>query len=132
MEVLIVIAIILILTSGVGFMAFRYIAKSRQVTARSQIETLSLALDAYALDCLRYPTMEQGLDALWTRPTVEPVPEGWDGPYVTKKVTVDPWGHPYEYREPGPDGLPFGIRSFGADGEAGGEGNDRDFTSWED
>jgi general secretion pathway protein G len=131
-EVLIVIAIILILTSGVGFMAFRYIAKSRQVTARSQIETLSLALDAYALDCLRFPTTEQGLNALWTRPTVEPVPEGWDGPYVTKKVTVDPWGHPYEYREPGPNGLPFGIRAFGADGQEGGEGNDRDLSSWED
>jgi len=131
-EVLVVIAIVLILTSGVGFMAFRSIAKSRQVTARSQVETLALALDAYALDCLRYPPTEQGLDALWARPTAEPVPDRWDGPYVTKKVTADPWGQPYEYREPGPDGLPFAIRSFGADGREGGEGNDRDISSWEE
>ena len=132
MEVLIVIAIILILTSGVGFMAFRYLAWSRQATTRSQIETLALALDAYAMDCLRYPTTEQGLDALWTRPTAAPVPGGWNGPYVSKKVAADPWGHPYEYLEPGPEGLPFAIRSFGADGKEGGEGNDRDFCSWED
>ena len=131
-EILIVIAIILILTSAVGFMAFRYIEKARQVTARSQIETLSLTINAYAIDCRRYPTEEQGLDALWARPAQEPVPAGWNGPYVNKKIDADPWGHAYVYAVPGPSGLPFGLVSFGADGAEGGEGNDRDIASWED
>ncbi len=131
MEVLIVIAIILILTSAVGFMAFRYIDKARQVTAKNQIETLSLALDAYALDCKQYPTAEQGLDSLWAKPVTEPVPSGWNGPYVNKKISADPWGHPYEYTVPGPNGLPFGIRCLGGDGKEGGEGNDKDISSWE-
>jgi general secretion pathway protein G len=130
--VLIVIAIILILTSAVGFMAFRYIDRARQVTAKNQIETLSLALDAYAFDCKQYSTIEQGLDALWVKPVLEPVPAGWDGPYVNKKITADPWGHPYEYMVPGPNGLPFGIRSLGSDGREGGEGSAKDIQSWQD
>jgi len=132
MEVLIVIAIILILTSAVGFMAFRYVDRARQVTARSQIETLSLALNAYAADCRQHPTRQQGLDALWTKPVLEPLPTGWNGPYINKRIFADPWGNPYDYTVPGPNGLPFGLRSFGADGKEGGEGNDRDLTSWED
>jgi general secretion pathway protein G len=131
-EVLIVIAIVLILTSAVGFMAFRYIDKARQVTAKSQIETFSLALQSYALDCRAYPSKDQGLDALWSKPILEPVPSGWSGPYVNKKIGADPWGHPYEYSLPGPNGLPFALRSLGADGREGGEGNDRDLSSWED
>ncbi len=126
------IAIILILTSAVGFVGFRAVDKARQVSARSQIETLSLALNAYALDCDQYPSKEQGLEGLWTRPVVAPLPAGWNGPYVNRKIIVDPWGHPYEYAVPGPHGLPFSIRSFGADGQEGGEGSDRDTASWED
>jgi general secretion pathway protein G len=132
MEIIIVMAIILILTSAVGFMAFRYIDKARQVTAKSQIETLSLALNAYALDCKQFPAQEQGLDSLWVKPVLEPMPAGWAGPYVNKKISADPWGNPFEYTVPGPNGLPFGIRSFGADGKEGGEGNDKDIASWED
>jgi general secretion pathway protein G len=131
-EVLIVIAIILILTSAVGFMAFRYIDKARTVTAKNQLETLSLALDAYAVDCHQYPTKEQGLDSLWGKPVLEPVPLGWDGPYVNKKIAADPWGRPYDYQVPGPNGLPFGIRCLGRDGKEGGEGSDKDVASWED
>jgi general secretion pathway protein G len=112
-------------------MAFRYIEKARQVTARSQIETLSLALDAYATDNKRYPTPEQGLAALWTKPTAEPIPADWNGPYVNKPIGLDPWGHPWDYAVPGPSGLPFGLRSFGADGKEGGDGNDKDITSWD-
>jgi general secretion pathway protein G len=58
------------------------------------------------------------------------VPAGWEGPYLTKTVPKDPWGKAYEYTTPGPHGLPFGIRSLGADGLQGGEGNDRDLESW--
>jgi len=132
MEILIVMTIIVILTAAVGFMAVRYIDRARKVSARNQIETLSLALNAYALDCRQYPSKEQGLNALWVKPVLEPMPAGWSGPYVNKKIGADPWDHPYEYTVPGPNGLPFGLRSFGTDGKEGGDGSDKDITSWED
>jgi general secretion pathway protein G len=126
-ETLIVIGIILILTSTVGFMAFRYVDKARVVAARNQIEELSMALHSYYLDCKQYPAPQQGLDALWQKPVLEPVPAGWDGPYLTKKIQDDPWGHPYKYTVPGPNGLPFGIASFGPSGVEGSEGS---IASW--
>ena len=132
MEILIVMTIIVILTAAVGFMAVRYVEKARRVSAKNQIETLSLALSAYALECKQYPTREQGLDALWVKPVLEPMPAGWSGPYVNKKIGADPWDHPYEYTVPGSNGLPFGLRSFAADGKEGGDGNDKDIMSWED
>ena len=130
-ETLIVVAIILILTSSVGFMAYRYVDRAKTVSARGQIETYALALDSYFIDCARYPTQEQGLGSLWEKPTIEPVPSGWKGPYVNKAVKKDPWGNPYEYSVPGKGGLPFGIRALGADGKEGGDGNDGDISSWE-
>ena len=130
-ETMIVIGIILILTSTVGFMAFKYIGRAKEAAARSQIETFALALNAYLIDCKRYPTQEQGLDSLWEKPVLEPLPSGWNGPYVAKKIPTDPWGDKYEYRVPGPSGLPFGIRSLGADDAEGGDGENRDITSWE-
>lgn len=130
-ETLIVIGIILILTTSVGVMAIRYLDKARAAAARSQIETYALALDAYYLDCGAYPTTEQGLGALWEKPNLEPLPRDWNGPYVNKPIADDPWGNEYEYAQPGPNGLPFGIRSYGADGNLGGEGKERDVASWE-
>ena len=126
-ETLIVIGIILILTSTVGFMAFRYVDKARVVAARNQIEELSMALHSYYMDCKQYPTEQQGLDALWEKPVLEPVPPEWTGPYLTKKIQDDPWGHPYKYSVPGPNGLPFGVASFGTKGLEGDVGN---ITSW--
>ena len=129
-ETLIVIGIVLILTSSVGFMAIRYLDKARIVAARSQLETYALTLDSYYLDCGAYPTKEQGLSALWEKPTLEPMPRAWGGPYVNKPIANDPWGRAYEYSAPGPSGLPFGLRSFGADGAEGGAGNNADIASW--
>ncbi len=130
-ETLIVIAIVMVLTSSVGFMAIKYLEKARSVTARSQIETFSLALDAYYLDCGQYPTSTQGLVALWQKPTLDPVPLTWNGPYLNKPLPKDPWGNDYEYIVPGQSGLPFGIRSLGADKTEGGEGENADVCSWE-
>ncbi len=130
-ETLIVIAIVLILTSTVGFMAFRYIDRAKVVTARSQIESFSLALNSYFFDVKTFPSQPQGLDALWKKPELSPVPDNWEGPYLDKPVPSDPWGNSYEYTTPGPNNLPFGIRSFGADGHEGGEGQNRDISSWE-
>lgn len=130
-ETLIVIAIILILSGTAGFIGFRYVDRARVASARNQIEVYSLAINAYLFDTGRVPTQDQGLRALWEKPILDPVPSGWDGPYLTKPVDTDPWGTPYEYRVPGPNNLPFEIISYGADGMSGGEGNDEDISSWQ-
>lgn len=128
-ETIIVIGIVLILTSSVGFMAFRYIDKAKSVTAKNEIENFSLALSTYFLDCNQFPSEDQDLISLWEKPSSDS--DGWDGPYVTKKPGNDPWGNEYEFTVPGPNGLPFGIRSFGADKMEGGEGDNKDISSWE-
>lgn len=130
-ETIIVIAIIMILTSTVGFMSFKYVDKAKTATARTQIETLSLSLHSYFFDNGNFPSEEQNLDALWEQPTGFPAAPNWDGPYIEKKVKLDPWGNPYTYQNPGPNGLPFGIISYGADGSPGGENNNKDIFSWE-
>jgi general secretion pathway protein G len=130
METLIVIAIVLILTSIVGFTGIQYLDRARKATARSQIDSFSIALESYYIDCGRYPTEEQGLEALWKKPSIEPVSPNWTGPYIYKKTPNDPWGNQFEYKIPGHEGLPFSIRSFGADGREGGEGKNEDITSW--
>ena len=132
METIIVIAIILILTSSVGYVAVQYLDKARVATAKSQIESFSTALESYYIDCGRYPTTEQGLKALWQKPVVEPKSDNWAGPYIYKSIPLDPWGNAYEYTVPAFNGLPYGIRSFGADGREGGEKNDADISSWGD
>jgi len=118
-ETLIVIGIILILTSAVGFMAFKYIDSAKQATAKSQIETFALAVSAYEMDCKVYPDPQTGLAALWTKPAGA---DGWNGPYIAKAVPKDPWGHDYELKIPGPNGLPFEIISLGPTGQEGGSG----------
>ena len=130
-EVIVVLAIILILAGTVGIMAFKYIGTANVASARNQIQTYALALNAYALDNNNYPTPAQGLDALWTEPSSEPAPKHWKGPYVEKKPTNDAWGNPFNYQVPGPNKLPFGLSSLGADGQAGGEGDNADLNSWE-
>jgi general secretion pathway protein G len=132
METLIVIAIVLILTSSVGFMAVQYLDRARIATARSQIDAFTVALESYYIDCGRYPAAEQGLAALWQKPVSQPVSDNWSGPYMYKNIPNDPWGNPYEYRVPGENGLAYSIRSLGADGREGGRKNDADITSWSD
>ncbi len=130
-ETLIVMGIILILTASVGFTAVKQLDKARIVAAKSQIETFTLALDAYYLDCGTYPSEEQGLDALWNAPTIPPESDNWNGPYLNKAVPKDPWGNDYHYINPGQSGLPYGIISYGKDGLEGGEQNAKDISSWQ-
>ena len=129
-EIMVAMMILVILIGVAGFTYVRYVARARVVGARNQLEVFEIALNSYYLDCGIYPTPEQGLGSLWEKPLLEPVPSQWIGPYLNKMVPSDPWGHPYEYAVPGPGGLPFAVRSLGADGAEGGEGNDADVTSW--
>jgi general secretion pathway protein G len=129
-EVLVVIIVIAILATFVGPSLFRNVGDARSATARTQIETFGTALDAYRLDNGNYPTTAQGLDALWQRPTVDP-PSNWRSPYLRKAVPKDPWGRDYIYVAPGrvnPEG--YDLLSYGADGKAGGEGENADILSW--
>nr|WP_272918443.1 type II secretion system major pseudopilin GspG [Delftia sp. CH05] len=101
---------------------------ARVTAARTDITNISQALKLYRLDNQRYPTAEQGLQALIIRPTSGPLPNNWK-PYL-EKLPNDPWGRPYQYLNPGIKG-PIDIMSFGADGQAGGEGKDADIGSWQ-
>lgn len=131
METLVVIGVVLLLTAAVGFMAIGSLEKARIANVRTQIDSFSVALEAYYIDCGRYPTVEQGLKALRAKPSIEPISDRWGGPYLYKEPPEDPWGNEYEYTQPGYEGNPYGIRSFGADGVEGGEELDEDITSWE-
>ncbi len=131
-EILVVIVVLGVLATLVAPNVFQHVGSARDVTARSQIEMLSAALDAYRLDNGRYPTTEQGLEALWREPMVGHRPTNWRGPYLRKAVPRDPWKNPYIYRSPGEaSSLGFDLLSYGADGRPGGEGADADIVSWE-
>ncbi len=130
METIIVIAIILILSTTVGFTAIKYIDKARIVSAKTQIDAFCIALESYYIDCGKYPSQDQGLEALVTKPSDDQLSSKWNGPYLYKEIPFDPWGNSYEYVIPGYNDMPYSIRSFGADGHEGGERQDEDITSW--
>lgn len=129
-EILVVIVVIAILATLVAPNIFQHVGAAKDATAKSQIEMLGAALDAYRLDNGKYPTTEQGLDALWEKPTVD-APVNWRAPYLRKPVPLDPWGRAYMYTSPGqvnPQG--YDLLSYGADGKAGGDNEDADILSW--
>ncbi len=101
---------------------------ARVTAARTDVTNLMQALKLYKLDNLRYPTGEQGLQALISKPTAAPVPSNWK-PYL-EKLPNDPWGRAYQYLNPGVKGE-IDVMSFGADGQAGGEGKNADVGSWQ-
>lgn len=127
LELLVVLVIIGLLAGYVGPRYFSQIGKSETKTAQAQLDALSKALDQYRLDTGRYPSTSQGLDALNQAPADEPQ---WRGPYLQKKVPLDPWKQPYIYRHPGEHGNDFDLFSYGSDGKAGGENDAVDITNW--
>jgi general secretion pathway protein G len=131
METIVVIAIILILSAGVGFSAVKYIERARIAACKNQIETFRLSLQSYYLDCGMYPSEAQGLTALWEKPVISPVPPLWNGPYLDRILPKDPWGNNYHYKNPGDKNLPYTIFTYGADAREGGESQNADIFSWE-
>lgn len=103
--------------------------EARAAAARQDIATLTQALKLYRLDNRRYPTTEQGLQALVNKPAGTPVPENWKAGGYVERLPLDPWGKPYQYLNPGLRGE-IDVFSFGADSAAGGEGIDADIGSW--
>ncbi|PLZ01869.1 type II secretion system protein GspG [Burkholderia sp. WAC0059] len=129
-EVMVVIAIIGILAALIVPKIMSRPDQARVVAARQDIGTLMQALSLYRLDNGRYPTQDQGLPALVQKPTVDPVPGNWKSGGYLDRVPMDPWGNPYQYLNPGAHG-DIDVFSFGADGKAGGDGNDADIGSWQ-
>lgn len=127
-ELLVVIAILGLVMSLVGPQVMKQFADAKSDTAALQVTDLGASLDLFYLDVGRYPTTEEGLDALVAAPSGDST---WSGPYLKKdKVPKDPWGRAYVYRAPGEHGA-YDLLSFGADGAPGGARANADVASWE-
>lgn len=127
LELLVVMVIIGLLVGIVGPRYFAQIGRAEVKTAKAQLDSLSKALETYRADTGHYPTTEQGLSALVTKPQNEPK---WQGPYLSKsEVPLDPWGNAYQFKSPGEHGE-FDLLSFGKDGQPGGSGENADITNW--
>ena len=125
-ELLIVMVILGLLAALVAPKMFGKTEKAKQNAAKTQISLLETALDTYRLDVGKFPSIEEGLNALRVQP--EDVKK-WEGPYLPKAVPMDPWGNPYVYKYPGDHGY-YDIISYGADGVPGGEGQNEDIVNW--
>jgi general secretion pathway protein G len=129
-EIMVVIAILGILAALIVPKIMSRPDEARRVAAKQDIGTVMQALKLYRLDNGRYPTQEQGLRALVEKPATDPVPSNWkDGGYL-ERLPNDPWGNAYQFLNPGVHGE-IDVFSYGADGKAGGEGNDSDVGSWQ-
>jgi len=126
-EILVVIIILGLLSALVAPKFFGKVDKAKIKTTGTQIALLGSALDEFRLDTGRYPTTEEGLEALRVKPEGL---EAWDGPYLPKPPPMDAWGKPYQYKSPGDHG-DYDLFSYGADGAEGGEDNNKDIVSWE-
>ncbi len=129
-EIMVVVVIIGILGMLVVPKLLGRTGEARVTAARTDIATLMQALKLYKLDNQRYPTTEQGLQALVQKPTTGPAANGWkEGGYV-EKLPKDPWNNNYQYLQPGLHGE-IDVFSLGADGQPGGAGEDADVGSWD-
>jgi general secretion pathway protein G len=130
-ELLVVVLIISILATVVGVYVLDMPGQARVSAAKAQVGAFDVALERYYVAHGGFPTEEQGLAALCREPTSSPVPENYpDSGYLkTLEIPKDQWGNEYVYSVPGPEGRPYEIVSYGADGEPGGEGTDADISS---
>jgi general secretion pathway protein G len=128
LELLVVMVIIGLLASYVAPRFFDQIGKSEVKAARAQLDALDKALGTYRIDTGHYPSTQQGLNALVSKPQDEPK---WSGPYLAKALPPDPWGRAYIYRVPGEQSHDFELMSFGKDGQRGGTGDNIDISIWD-
>ena len=130
-EIMVVVAILCMLAAMIVPKLVGRTDDARRMAARQDIATLSQAMKLYKLDNFQYPTTEQGLRALVSKSTIEPIPKNWKDSGYIEKLPKDPWGAPYQYLSPGVHGT-IDIFSYGADGKSGGTGNDSDIGSWDE
>lgn len=126
-ELLVVLMILGLLAGLAGPRVLRYLGSAKSDAAGLQIEEFGAGLDLFHLEVGRYPTTEEGLQALSDEPAGL---RGWNGPYLKKRdIPMDPWGNEYHYRYPGESGE-YDLFSLGRDNAEGGEGEDADIVSW--
>jgi len=125
-ELLVVLAILTLLAGLVGPRVLGQLGGAKSKTAAVQIADIDKALELFKLDVGRFPSTEEGLEALAKRPPT--VASGWAGPYLKGTIPADPWGKPYRYQGPGPSGA-VEITSLGADGAPGGDGENADIRN---
>ncbi|HEX8232262.1 MAG TPA: type II secretion system major pseudopilin GspG [Caulobacteraceae bacterium] len=127
LELLVVLAILGLLAAIVAPQVLKYLGSSRSQTGKVQVENINAALELYRLDIGRYPTAQEGLQALVTAPATAAT---WNGPYLQKAAALtDPWGEPYAYRVPGRHGE-VDVFTLGSDKVEGGKGEARDVGNW--
>jgi general secretion pathway protein G len=126
-ELLVVLVILGLLAGIAGPRVMKYLGGAKSDSAKVQIEEFGAALDMYHLEVGRYPSSDEGLEALVKAPSNA---GKWNGPYIKKNVVPpDPWGNPYQYKAPGQHGE-FDLYSLGADNAEGGEGENKDVVNW--
>ena len=125
-ELIVVMVILALLAALVGPRIFGRVEQAKYSAAKTEIEMLGQGLDLFRLDVGRNPSTEEGLQSLRENPGID----HWDGPYLKKPVPADPWKRPFHYESPGQHG-DYDLFSYGADGSPGGEGENKDITSWE-
>lgn len=126
LELLVVILIIGLLTGIVAPRFMSQIGRSESTAARAQIDAFDKAVQAFRIDMGRYPSTGEGLRALLTAPGGD---ARWRGPYLKGEVPPDPWGMPYQYRQPGAAGKDYDLLSYGRDRSPGGSGDDADISN---
>ena len=134
-EIMAVVLIIGMLSGIVGFAVFQQVDKARVVTAKTQINRLESSLELYAMDNGRFPTSEQGLEALISEPSSAPEPVSYQpGGYLKGgELPLDPWGNEFQYESPGSNNEnSFDLWSLGKDGTPGGDGLNADLGNWSD
>lgn len=131
-EIMVVVIVLGLLAGLVAPQIMGRVSEAKSATAKAQVELIATALDSYRLDNGSYPTTQQGLDALRRPPEGGTRAANWRGPYLRKEVPLDPWDRAYVYRSPGEhDTWGYDLSSLGADGQAGGSGEDADVVSWQ-
>ncbi len=128
-EIMVVVVIIGILAALVGPRLFGQVDRARVEAAKAEISTIENAMKFYRLDNFAYPTSEQGIDALVTKPN-DPNVKNWNPGGYLERMPNDPWGNPYLYLNPGNQGE-IDVYTLGADGAPGGEGNNADIGNWD-
>ena len=129
-EIMVVVVILGILAALVVPQVMSRPDQAKVTVAQSDIKAIGAALDMYKLDNQRYPSTQQGLEALVRKPSGNPPASNWNPDGYLKRVPVDPWGTPYQYLAPGTRGA-FDLYSLGADGRQGGSGQDADIGNWD-
>jgi len=128
-EIMVVVVIIGLLAAVILPNVFGNVGKAQRTKAKSDIQAIETGLTMFKLDNYTFPSTDAGLQALTQRPN-DPTIRNWrEGGYI-KRISLDPWGHPYQYVFPGTHGQDYDLYSFGADGQEGGEGKNADIGNW--